>query len=56
MSQREISTVKTSKIVFEIFKELVAEKKQSLLIVTHDEDFARTTDRNIVMDDGRMVK
>ncbi len=47
---------KNSKIVFEIFKELVAEKKQSLLIVTHDEDFARTTDRNIVMDDGRMVK
>jgi lipoprotein-releasing system ATP-binding protein len=47
---------KNSKIVFDIFKELVAEKKQSLLIVTHDEDFARTTDRNIVMDDGRMVK
>ena len=47
---------KNSKVVFDIFKELVAEKKQSLLIVTHDEDFARTTDRNIVMDDGRMVK
>ncbi len=46
---------KNSEIVFEIFKEIASLKRQSLLIVTHDEDFARRTDRTIVMDDGRIV-
>jgi lipoprotein-releasing system ATP-binding protein len=46
---------KNSEIVFEIFKELAAEKKQSLLIVTHDEDFAKRTDRIIEMEDGQII-
>jgi lipoprotein-releasing system ATP-binding protein len=47
---------KNSEIVFEIFKELAADKKQSLLIVTHDEDFAKRTDRIIEMEDGQIIR
>jgi lipoprotein-releasing system ATP-binding protein len=46
---------KNSEIVFGIFNELAATGKQSLLVVTHDEDFASRTHRNIVMDDGRII-
>lgn len=46
---------KNSEIVFEIFQELAREKDKSLLIVTHDEDFARRTDRTILMDDGNII-
>lgn len=45
-----------SAIVFGIFQRIVSQKDRSLLIVTHDNDFAARTDRNIVMDDGRVVK
>jgi lipoprotein-releasing system ATP-binding protein len=46
---------RNSDIVFEIFKNLTVEKGQSLLIVTHDPDFASRTDRIIEMDDGRII-
>jgi lipoprotein-releasing system ATP-binding protein len=46
---------KNSDIVFDIFKSLTVEKGQSLLIVTHDPDFASRTDRIIEMDDGRII-
>ena len=45
---------KNSDTVFEIFRELSAERGQSMLVVTHDEDFAKRTDRIITMDDGRI--
>jgi lipoprotein-releasing system ATP-binding protein len=41
--------------VFHIFKQLGKERNMSLLIVTHDDDFARKTDRIIRMEDGRIV-
>jgi len=41
--------------VFHIFKKLKEEEGLSLLIVTHDEDFAKRTDRIIQMEDGRMI-
>lgn len=44
-----------SENVFQIFRQLKEEKGLSLLIVTHDEDFARRTDRIIQMEDGRIV-
>jgi lipoprotein-releasing system ATP-binding protein len=47
---------KNSEIVFNIFREIASRKQQSLLIVTHDEDFARNTDKVIVMDDGMIVR
>jgi lipoprotein-releasing system ATP-binding protein len=46
---------KNSEMVFSIFKELAAQG-QSLLIVTHDHDFADRTDRIIEMDDGRIIR
>tara|TARA_R110001583_G_scaffold95619_1_gene239513 strand:+ start:95397 stop:96095 length:699 start_codon:yes stop_codon:yes gene_type:complete len=41
--------------VFNIFKQLKEEEGLSLLIVTHDEDFANRTDYIIQMEDGRIV-
>lgn len=47
---------KNSDIVFDIFKELSVEEKLSLLIVTHDDDFAHRTDRIIMMGDGKIIE
>jgi len=41
--------------VFNIFKQLSEEQGLSLLIVTHDEDFANKTDRIIQMGDGEII-
>ncbi len=41
--------------VFNIFKQLSDEQGLSFLIVTHDEDFAKRTDRIIQMADGRII-
>jgi lipoprotein-releasing system ATP-binding protein len=47
---------KNSDIVFDIFKDLTSKDNLSLLIVTHDHDFAKRTDRIIEMGDGRIIK
>jgi lipoprotein-releasing system ATP-binding protein len=44
-----------SENVFKIFKQLCIEQGLSLLIVTHDEDFANKTDRIITMSDGEII-
>ncbi len=41
--------------VFNIFKQLSDEQGLSLLVVTHDIDFANKTDRIIEMGDGRII-
>ena len=41
--------------VFHIFRRLSDEEGLSLLIVTHDRDFANKTDRIIEMSDGRII-
>jgi lipoprotein-releasing system ATP-binding protein len=46
---------KNGQIVFEIFRELSEKFKQSLLIVTHDPEFAQHTGRIIEMEDGRII-
>ena len=46
---------KNSDIVFDIFKQLTQEFHQTLLVVTHDNDFAENTQRKIVMDDGKII-
>ena len=46
---------KNSDLVFDIFNKLTLEKKQTLLIVTHDSDFAKRTNRTITMEDGTIV-
>ncbi len=46
---------KNGEIVFNIFKELAEVYNQSLLIVTHDNEFAARTHRIIEMEDGRII-
>ena len=47
---------KNSEIVFDLFQKLAREYKQTLLIVTHDMEFAQATDHVIEMEDGRIIK
>ena len=47
---------KNANIVFDTFKELATEFNQTLLIVTHDPEFADNTDRIIEMEDGRIIR
>lgn len=47
---------KNSEVVFHIFQELAHEFNQSLLIVTHDNEFAQKTNRIIEMEDGRNIR
>lgn len=47
---------KNSQVVFDIFQQLAHEFDQTLLIVTHDHEFAQSTDRIIEMEDGRIIR
>jgi lipoprotein-releasing system ATP-binding protein len=44
-----------SQRVFDIFKELARENKQTIITVTHDVDFANGSDRIIEMEDGKIL-
>lgn len=46
---------KNGEIVFELFQKLAREFQQTLLIVTHDMEFAKATDHVIEMEDGRIL-
>lgn len=46
---------KNSEIVYETFMELTQVYKKTLLVVTHDLNFAERTGRIITMDDGRII-
>lgn len=46
---------KNAENVFNIFKEISHIEGLSLLVVTHDEDFAKRTDRIITMEDGNII-
>lgn len=46
---------KNTAIVFDLFKKLSIEKHQTLLVVTHDEDFAQKSDRTIHLTDGKIA-
>lgn len=45
-----------SKIVFDIFKKLTRDLGQTIITVTHDDDFAAKTDRIIEMKDGKIIR
>lgn len=46
---------KNTEIVFDIFKQLTSELGQTIIAVTHDNDFAKASDRTIEMMDGKIV-
>jgi len=47
---------KNSDTVFDIFKQLTETLNQTLLIVTHDNEFAKKTHRIIEMEDGKIIR
>lgn len=46
---------KNTQIVFDIFKQLTSEFGQTIIAVTHDNDFAKASDRTITMQDGQIL-
>lgn len=46
---------KNSELVYNLFKKLNEELKQTIVVVTHDEGFAQKTRRNIHLVDGKIV-
>jgi lipoprotein-releasing system ATP-binding protein len=44
-----------SQLVFDIFRELTGTYKQTIIAVTHDEEFARNSDRVVEMSDGKII-
>ncbi len=46
---------KNSQIVFDTFKQLTREQNQTIIAVTHDNDFAKASDRTIELMDGKIV-
>lgn len=47
---------RNTSVVFDLFKELSKEYKQTIITVTHDEDFAHKSDRIIEMADGEVTR
>jgi lipoprotein-releasing system ATP-binding protein len=46
---------KNTEIVFDIFKQLAHEENHTIIAVTHDNDFAKASDRTIELMDGKVV-
>lgn len=42
-------------IVFDIFRQLAMERGQTIIAVTHDDEFAQKSDRVLEMNDGRLI-
>ncbi len=45
-----------TQLVFDIFQELTHRYHQTIIAVTHDDEFARKSDRIVEMSDGKIVK
>jgi lipoprotein-releasing system ATP-binding protein len=45
-----------SDVVFDIFKELTHKHNQTIIAVTHDEEFAQKSDRIVEMSDGEIIR
>ena len=44
-----------SQNMFDIFKQVAREYRQTIIAVTHDPEFAASTDRVVEMSDGRIA-
>jgi lipoprotein-releasing system ATP-binding protein len=47
---------KNTNIVFDVFKELAKERGQTIIAVTHDDEFAVNCDRIIELSDGKLIR
>jgi len=47
---------KNTQIVFDIFRQITKEFNQTIIAVTHDNDFAKASDRTIELADGKLVQ
>jgi lipoprotein-releasing system ATP-binding protein len=47
---------KNTEIVFDIFKQISHDFHQTIIAVTHDNDFAKASDRTIELADGRIIE
>ena len=47
---------KNSQTVFDIFRDIAKQGRQTIIAVTHDEDFAANCDRVLELSDGRLMK
>lgn len=47
---------RNTQVVFDIFRQLCREKKQTIISVTHDDNFAKNCDRIIELRDGEIIK
>lgn len=47
---------RNTKVVFDIFRQLAQERGQTIIAVTHDDEFAANCDRIIEMVDGKILK
>jgi lipoprotein-releasing system ATP-binding protein len=46
---------KNTNIVFDIFRQLAQERGQTIIAVTHDDEFAANCDRIIELTDGELI-
>ena len=46
---------KNTQIVFDIFKQIAKDFHQTIIAVTHDNDFAKASDRTIELADGKII-
>jgi lipoprotein-releasing system ATP-binding protein len=46
---------KNTQIVFDVFRELAKERGQTIIAVTHDDEFAANCDRIIELSDGKLI-
>ncbi|MBC7937792.1 MAG: ABC transporter ATP-binding protein [Rhizobacter sp.] len=46
---------KNADVIFDTFKQLAHEFNQTIIAVTHDNDFAKNSDRTIEMHDGKII-
>jgi lipoprotein-releasing system ATP-binding protein len=46
---------KNTQIVFDIFKQIAHDHGQTIIAVTHDNDFAKSSDRTIELADGKIT-
>lgn len=47
---------KNTQIVFDVFRELAKERGQTIISVTHDDEFAANCDRIIELSDGKLIR